>query len=374
MSVQPRIRGVGTAVPPYGSSQDEIYAMVKEIWPAVEESGTRDDLPRGGRDRDLAYIFGATKVHRRHSVVDFAAFYRTPRSTGDRMAEYAASAPDLGRRALERAFAGLSASSTNDGAPGAAITDFIVVSCTGYVSPGLDVLLAHQLGMPPAVRRLSIGHMGCFGALVGLRQARAALAVDPAATVALLCVELCSLHFAPATSVEALAPLALFGDAAGALVLSNDVSNDRRGSGPTVVDTYCAAEFAAVDQMTWTVGDEGFVMTLSPRVPVMLRRIVAGAVENLLGPHGLTASDITHWLVHPGGPSILDAIQGRLDLSDAQMAASWHILHEYGNCSSSTVLLILDHLLHSGATQPGEWGVMMAFGPGLTLELCLLRF
>ncbi len=365
---------MGTAVPPYRSSQGEIYAMVKEIWPAVEKSVPRDGSPRVGRNHDLAYIFDATQVRHRHSAVDFATFYRAPRSTGERMAEFAASAPALGRCALEKAFAGLPGARIDVETPGSAIDDFIVVSCTGYVSPGLDVLLAHDLGMPPAVRRLSVGHMGCFGALVGLRQARAALAINPAATVALLCVELCSLHFAPTTSAEELAPLALFGDAAGALVLSNASSEDGGGSGPVVVDAYCAAEFAAVDQMTWTVGDEGFVMTLSPRVPVILRRVITGAVENLLGPHGLAVSDVAHWLIHPGGPSILDAIQGRLALSDAQMEPSWHILHAYGNCSSPTVLLILEHLLRSGTTTPGEWGVMMAFGPGLTLELCLLQF
>jgi predicted naringenin-chalcone synthase len=94
----------------------------------------------------------------------------------------------------------------------------------------------------------------------------------------------------------------------------------------------------------------------------------------LLAPQGLTVGDITHWLVHPGGPSILDAIQRELRLSQEQMMLSWEVLRDHGNCSSTTVLLMLDRLLRSGHTKHGEWAVMMAFGPGLTLETCLLRF
>ncbi len=126
--------------------------------------------------------------------------------------------------------------------------------------------------------------------------------------------------------------------------------------------------------MSWKITDQGFVMTLSPRVPVSLRRNILAVMDHLLTPHGLTISDVRHWIIHPGGPSILDAIQGKLELSDEQMALSWQVLHDHGNCSSATVLLIVDELLRSGRPNPGDWGVMMAFGPGLTLETCLLRF
>jgi predicted naringenin-chalcone synthase len=126
--------------------------------------------------------------------------------------------------------------------------------------------------------------------------------------------------------------------------------------------------------MSWTITDQGFLMGLSPRVPVTLRRQVGPAVRDLLAPHGLTTRDVAHWLIHPGGPSVLEAIQGRLELSEEQMEPSWSVLRDHGNCSSATVLLILDDLVRSGRTRPGEWGVMMAFGPGLTLETCLLRF
>jgi predicted naringenin-chalcone synthase len=185
-----------------------------------------------------------------------------------------------------------------------------------------------------------------------------------------LSVELCTLHFAPTLDPEVLTSFALFGDAAAALLLTCDETSP----GPALVDTYTLADYATAGQMSWTIGDAGFVMTLSPRVPVSLRRTVRGAVERLLAPHGLRAGDVRHWLVHPGGPSILEAVQRPLELSDEQTAPSWRVLRDHGNCSSTTVLLILDDLLRSGVTAPGDWGVMLAFGPGLTIETALLRF
>jgi predicted naringenin-chalcone synthase len=251
-----------------------------------------------------------------------------------------------------------------------AISDLFVVSCTGYDSPGLDLLLARDLGMPADVRRVVIGHMGCYGALVGLRQSLAALRAHEHSLVALLTVELCSLHYPDSQEPEVLPVYSLFADGIAAALLSADPD----AQGPELVDTYCAAVFEAMGQMAWHITDTGFIMELSPRVPITLRKQICPTLERLLAPHGLAPRDITHWLIHPGGPSVLDVIQDKVGLSDEQMALSWHILREHGNCSSSTVLIMLDTLLRSGATKPGEWGVMMAFGPGLTLETCLLRF
>ncbi len=212
--------------------------------------------------------------------------------------------------------------------------------------------------------------MGCFGALVGLRTCLDAVRARPAATAALLSVELSMLPFAPTLDQEVLTSFALFGDAAVELL----VGHDERATGPELVETYGAAEFATADQMSWTIGDRGFVTTLSPRVPVTMRRVVKGIVERLLTPQGLTASDVAHWLVHPGGPSILEAVQDRLKLSEEQLAPSWQVLREHGNCSSASVLLILDEVVRSRRARPGDWGVMLAFGPGLTVETALLRF
>ncbi len=347
MEHYPRITALASASPRYHYSQEKILKIVREHI--------------AGSARDLERLFAASGVTQRRSAVDLASYYSHRRTTAERMATYATAGYRLGYEALA---AILPADSV------ASVTDLFVVSCTGYGAPGLDILLARDLGMAPVVRRACIGHMGCFGALVGLRQAMAAVRACPQATATLLSVELCSLHFQPTQDVEALTSFALFGDAAAALVLT--AASD--AAGPEVVDVACLADYAAADQMSWTITDQGFVMGLSPRVPVMLRRNARTAVAALLAPHGLNVRDIDHWIIHPGGPSILEAMQRGLELSAEQMALSWQVLRDHGNCSSATVLLILEELLRSGQAHPGEWGVMMAFGPGLTLEMCLLRF
>jgi predicted naringenin-chalcone synthase len=309
-------------------------------------------------------LFTSSGVQQRRSSVDLLTYYDQRRSTGERMQDFRRLAYPLARNALADCVA------KADDFHADAISDLFVVSCTGYDSPGLDLMLAREFGMPAGVRRVMIGHMGCYGALVGLRQSLAALRAHEHSLVALLTVELCSLHYANNQDTEVLPVYALFADGVAAALLSAD----SQAEGPELVDTYCAAVFDAMEQMAWHITDEGFIMGLSPRVPVTLRRHVLPALEKLLAPHALMPRDISHWLIHPGGPSVLDALQDKLGLSDEQMALSWQTLQEHGNCSSSTVLIMLDMLLRSGTTRPGEWGVMMAFGPGLTLETCLLRF
>lgn len=362
MSRFPRILGLASASPSWHYDQETILADVQQH---ILGDHWQQHPELAAHAAEIAHLFQASCVERRQSVIDLPTYYRQPRSTGERMATYHAAALELGRTALRHAIESAMPPRT---AP--AISDFFAISCTGYAAPGLDILLARDLGMQPSIRRVSIGHMGCFGALVGLRQSMAAVQAYPEAMAAMLCVELSSLHFRPAADAEALTAFALFGDAAAALLLGYA----EEGPGPEVVSTYCATDFESVDQMSWRITDQGFVMGLSPRVPVTLRRNIKKVVGQLLAPHGLGASDITHWLVHPGGPSILEAIQQRLELSDAQMALSWQVLRDHGNCSSATILLILEALLRSGTARRGEWGVMMAFGPGLTLETCLLRF
>lgn len=363
-----RILGMGVAYPPFHYSQDQIRDAVSSHVLGAHDSATQEG--REARAR-IDRLFAATAVHSRQSVVDFERFYREPRSTGERMGEYARGAYPLARQAVERCLTQLQAGV--GGRPVTeTITDLIIVSCTGYLAPGLDIQLARDLGMPRDVRRVVIGHMGCFGALVGMRQSLAALAAHPGARVLLVCVELCSLHFVPTLDVEALTSFALFGDAAAAMVIGAPTVGDQ--STPTVVDTYCAADFESANQMSWTITDAGFIMGLSPRVPITLRRNVHDVVDGLLAPHDLDSSDITHWIIHPGGPSILEVIAKKLELTGEQMAPSWQVLAEHGNCSSATVLLILERMLREGSAKQGEWGVMMAFGPGLTLETALLRF
>lgn len=361
MSVPAQIVSLSAAMPPNDTPQEEVRDLAYEFvlgdgWRTRED--TVEDVERIGR------LFAATGVERRQFAVNLSTYYRERHTTEERMAEYERCAYPVARRALECA---LESSGRYEAT---SLTDLVVVSCTGHGAPGLDVRLARDTGMQHNIRRVVIGHMGCYAAITGLRDVLNILRGRPEAVVALVTVELCGLHFRPTRELQPLTSFALFGDAAAAMVLSRNGNSP----GPKVVDTYCATDFASIDQMTWKITDEGFLIGLSMRVPVALRRSITPAVESLLKPHGLEMSDITHWLVHPGGPSIVEAIQGKLGLTDDQVALSWEVLRDHGNCSSSTILVMLDRLLRSGQTRSGEWGVMMAFGPGLTIETCLIRF
>lgn len=360
MIARPRIVASAIATPAHDYSQQELsYELRKHLFGEKFEK-----RPHGHDEAErIDHIFTATRIERRQTVVDLLTYYQESPTTGRRMADYERHALPLARQALVPAL-------EKSGLDPGEVTDLVVVSCTGYTAPGLDILLARELGMRPSVRRLVIGHMGCHGAIIGLRSALAVLRAHENAVVALVCVELSSLHFRHTLELRDITGFALFADAAAALVLTARPE----ATGPEMVDVFCAADFDTSDQMTWKVGDQGFIMELSKRIPLTLRGNVTGVVEQLLAPHQLCPSDVNHWLIHPGGPDILMVMQYMLALRADQMDLSWQVLRDHGNCSSPTVLLILNKLLESRRTRTGDWGVMMAFGPGLTLETCLLRF
>jgi predicted naringenin-chalcone synthase len=265
-----------------------------------------------------------------------------------------------------------------------------VASCTGYITPGLDVTLAARLGMPDDLQRLSIGHMGCYAALPGLGTVADFVACRNRPAV-LLCVELPSLHIQPASrEMPQLVAHALFSDAAAAVVLrpSDQAATHlapapgRVGSPgpsraprttPVLVDLVAHTDPATADQMTWQVTDQGFRMGLSPGVPDALAKHVVDTIGTLLTRHGLTLSDVSGWAVHPGGPRILDVVQTELGLPVSALRTSRATLRDHGNCSSATVLMVLDSLLRQDGVPPGGYVVAMAFGPGLTLYAALLR-
>jgi alkylresorcinol/alkylpyrone synthase len=355
-----RIAGSGIAIPAHEYSQQVLSDMLRQYmfgddWATRVE--TAEDV------RLIGKLFSASGVEHRRTAVEVISYYSEPHTTGERMQDYERHAYPLAREALETSL-------RDSEIKPAALTDLILVSCTGYTAPGLDIMLARDLAMRPDVRRLIIGHMGCHGALIGLRSALAAFRAHEDGVIALITVELSSLHYNPVLDLRLLTGYALFADGAAAVVLSSSNGGGR----PEVVDTYCAADFRTADQMTWRITDEGFFMGLSRRIPITLARNVDAVVEHLLGPHGLAISDISHWLVHPGGPDVLEVVARKLGLTDERLALSWQVLREHGNCSSATILIILDRLLRSGCPRPGDWGVLMAFGPGLTLETCLVRF
>jgi predicted naringenin-chalcone synthase len=317
-----------------------------------------------GWQSDWAEVFLASGVERRASVIDVHDFYAGQPSTAERMRTFVPAALRLGAEAAGRAL--------ERGGPDAAaqVGDLVVVSCTGYAGPGLDVHLAADLGLGQGTRRLALGHMGCYAALPALRTASALVAAS-AQRALIVSVELCSLHLQPATSRQDAVSQALFGDGAAAALIAP--GEPRGPGGLEIMAARTATLPGSQDRMGWLIGDDGFHMSLSPRVPALVDRGLGALVEQLLEPRGLVPADVAHWAVHPGGPEILERVQRRLRLSDAQLAPSREVLADGGNRSSATVLFILESMLGSGEVRRGQWLVTLGFGTGLTLEALLMR-
>ena len=343
------IAGLGTALPP-----PTVQADLWDGFFARHFAGDRRALARR--------IFANSGVLTRQAAVSPLLEDVSGWSTERRMRRYQVEAVPLGKEAVGRAL-------TDAGVAADELGLFAVCSCTGYATPGLDILLARDLGMSPNVQRLFVGHMGCYAALPGLGTA-ADFVVARGRPALLLCAELTSLHLQPAstrTDMQQIVSHALFSDAAAAVVLTpGDPSH-----GYAVLEVAAVTDATTADHMTWDVTDLGFRMGLSPRVPAVLSVHVRKLVDELLARHGRTIGDVDGWAVHPGGPKILDVVQERLGLDDEALAASRGVLSAYGNCSSPTVLLVLDALRRRAA--PPRRVVMLAFGPGLTLYGMLLE-
>ncbi len=344
----PVIAGLGTAQPP-AAAQDELWTGFFER----HFSGTTRALAEK--------IFANAGVTRRQAAVNPLLEDVSEWPTERRMRRYQVEALPLGKEAVSRA---LTAAGLDAGDVGL----FVVCSCTGYATPGLDILLARDLGMAPDTQRMFVGHMGCYAALPGLGAASDFVTARGRPAL-LLCAELTSLHIQPPgarVDTQQIVSHALFSDAAVAAVVVPG------GRGYALRELTSVTDTSTADHMTWDVTDTGFRMGLSPKVPKVLSRYVCDLVDGLLARHGCERSDVDGWAVHPGGPRILNVVERELALPPTALAASRETLAEHGNCSSPTVLLILDRLCRTRPAPPRRV-VMLAFGPGLTLYAALLE-
>ncbi len=254
-----------------------------------------------------------------------------------------------------------------------AITHLIVVSCTGFSAPGLDVHLVQELGLRSDVDRTMIGFMGCCAAFNGLKSAHAICQSNPKARVLLVCVELCTLHFQVANTLENVVINALFSDGAAAAILSSQSSDEAVGK-LAYVDG--ASELAphSLDLMSWTIGNSGFLMGLSSQVPKAIVKHLPDYLKKLLDRNSLVQSDLDFWAIHPGGRQIVDRVKDCFQLEDPLVQDSYAVLKEYGNMSSCTILFILKRLLAKHEFDSSfDSGLALAFGPGLTIEGCLFQ-
>lgn len=359
------ILGIGIATPGKPIKQSALLELANRY-----NADTRAERGR------LQRIYRGTKVDLRHSVLSgpddpddeplksMLRFYGDPDQSGvpstrSRMAKYEASAVPLAAEACQRA---LSDSNTKP----QAITQLVTVSCTGFAAPGLDLGLIDRIGLDKHVSRTHIGFMGCHGAINGMRVADALASTSPGQRVLLCCTELCTLHFQYGNDPQDAVANALFADGAAAIVGGHA---DTDHPAPKVKSFRCIRLKDTEEMMSWRIGDAGFRMTLDSRVPEQVKGTLKPFLQDWLAQHQLSIDAIAGWIIHPGGPKVIDAAQESLGLAGEMTEHSRSVLRDYGNMSSPTVLFIADRL--RSANVPRPW-VMLGFGPGLVIEACLI--
>lgn len=354
------ILGLGTALPEHTFDQMEGAEIAQQVCCETEEQG-----------RLLKVLYRRSGVQNRHICVPHHTALKWLHNgngngqpnygptTRERMELYHEHSLPLARQAAERALAEADVERKS-------ITHLVTASCTGFSAPGVDIDLITGLDLASTTQRVNVGFMGCHGAINAMRTALAFATADPAARVLICAVELCSLHYRYRWDPERIVGNALFADGSAAIVAGNVEAGDELWR---VAATGSCLVPDSTDAMTWRLGDNGFEMTLSARVPDLIERHLRPWLTRWLASEGTSIEAIGSWAVHPGGPRILSAVEESLALPREATAVSREVLAQCGNMSSPTVLFILDRLRRSGAPRPC---VALAFGPGLVAEAALL--
>ena len=347
------INRIGTAVPPF-----DVHAKFVSYAPK---------LLREGRDRRLfARMADRAGIEHRFSflqpdpaieALDTQGFYRAGAfpDTGERMRFFERHAFDLGRKAVSELGIQVQAQE---------ITHLIAVSCTGFYAQGLDLQVVEHFGLRPTVERTVVGFMGCYAAINALKLARHIVRSQPDAKVLVLNLELCTIHLQEIDDLEQVLSFLIFGDGAAACLVSAEPTGLR------IEDFHSTVLPGSSDQITWRIGGAGFDMVLSGKVPRTIGHGLPPSMDRIL--NGWAPEDVALWAIHPGGRTIIDAVQDALGLGDEQVATSRGVLRRFGNMSSATIMFVLKEMMAARPAR-GLLGCAMAFGPGLTAESMLLR-
>jgi alpha-pyrone synthase len=243
------------------------------------------------------------------------------------------------------------------------ITHVLVTCCTGLYAPGLDFDILDHLGLDTTIERTMIGFMGCYAAINGLKQARHIVRSEPDAKVLMVNLELCTLHLQETQDLEQVLSFLVFADGCAASLISAEPV----GFG---MDSFRAVLIPETRNLiTWKIRGVGFDMLLSGQVPVEIGKALLAGGDQVLGKY--CKEDIALWGVHPGGKSVLDAVERGLELPEHALDASREVLDCFGNMSSATVMFVMEKLMQRAT--PGDKGCAMSFGPGLTAETMLFH-
>jgi len=251
------------------------------------------------------------------------------------------------------------------------IERLITISCTGFFAPGLDHYLIERFQIPASVKRTNIGFMGCAASLVGFNSVLESMsaAQGTKSKTLLVSVELCSLHLQTELTRDNILANMIFADGCAAALF--DGSRTEKGLKLLSTSSYLFRQSS--EYMGWKIGNFGFEMILSSDLPKIILNEAAPKLKEILAGRNIRTESIAHWALHPGGRGILDALQNGMQLSDEQMLPSRTVLKTFGNLSSASILFVLREIMKNSSLKRDDVVCAVAFGPGLTMEVALLR-
>ena len=348
-----RVAAVGSALPPHYYDQETLLGALREAWAERHHNVGR-----------LEALHRNVLVGGRHLALPMEAY--------DGLTDWGAANDAWIRVAQEVGEQAVRDGLKKVGLPPSRIDALIFVTVTGVATPSIDARLCNRMDLRSDVKRMPIFGLGCVAGAAGIARAADYIRAFPDQVAVLLSVELCSLTVQKQDlSIPNLIASGLFGDgAAAAIVAGSEVDLP----GPEIVATRSVFYPDSERVMGWDISERGFGIVLSADVPQVAERHLGHDVDAFLEDQGLKREDIAHWISHPGGPKVLEAMQRALGLDEQAMAESWKTLREVGNLSSTSVLLVLEATMEQHRPDPGSYGLMVAMGPGFCSELVLLRF
>jgi alkylresorcinol/alkylpyrone synthase len=348
-----RIIGAGSAFPGNIYEQQEITSALKEAWQSQMDN-----------PEVLDRLHSRCGVERRHLVLPLEAYERVT-TWGQANNLWIDAAQTLGRDAICRAITPLGLAPRD-------IDALFFTSVTGVASPSIDARLVNRMGLSPNIKRIPMFGLGCVAGAAGLARAADYVRAFPDQIAVVLAVELCSLTWQrDDISVANMISTGLFGDGAAAAVVAG---RDTGMAGPEILATKSVFYPGSEEVMGWDISETGFHIVLSPDVPKMIRENLGSDVDTFLAESGLRRSDVASWIIHTGGPKVLEAVEESLELEPGALKLSWECLRQVGNLSSASVLVVLQKVLAQHCGKPGTHSILAAMGPGFCSELLLLRW
>src|SRR5579859_893452 len=348
-----RIAGVASAFPEHYYKQELLVEALKNDW--KERLPNPDILDRLDESMQVDGRF----------LVETIDYYENLKTWGQANDTWIRHALDLGEKSLCRALA-------RAGLEPRDLSAIFVTSVTGIAAPSLDARLANRMGLSPNIKRIPIFGLGCVAGAAGISRAADYVRGFPDQAAALLSVELCSLTLQrDDLSMAHLISALLFGDGAAATVV---VGSEVESNGPEILATKSVFYPNTERVMGWDISEKGFHIVLSPEVPDTVVRHLGEDVDAFLAEQDLCRSDIKSWVMHTGGPKVLEATATALGITAKDLAASWECLRKVGNISSTSVLLVLEDVYTHRRPPAGSYSILAAMGPGFCAELVLLRW